>query len=48
MKCQNLFSEENKKNISNLFCAELVQRVVMVNLTHVAWRKLVNIQKSVP
>ena len=30
MKCQILFSGKNKKNITNLLSAELVQRVVTV------------------
>ena len=30
MKCQNLFSEKNMKNIINLSAAELAQRVVKV------------------
>ena len=30
MKCQILFSGENKKNITDLFSAELAQRVVKV------------------
>ena len=32
MKCQLLFSGENKKYIINLLSAELAQKVVMVNL----------------
>ena len=28
MKCQNLFSEQNKKNVNNLSSAELAQRVI--------------------
>ena len=31
MKCQILFSGENKQNITNLSSAELAQRVVMVS-----------------
>ena len=31
MKCQNLFSGKNKKNIINSLSAELIQRVVKVN-----------------
>ena len=31
MKCQNLFSRKNKKNIINVLSAELAQRVVKVN-----------------
>ena len=32
MKCQNLFSGKNKKNIINLSSAELAQRVVKVKM----------------
>ena len=32
MKCQILFSEKNKKNITNLSSADLAQRVVKVKL----------------
>ena len=31
MKCQILFSEKNKKNITNLSSAELAQKVVTLN-----------------
>ena len=34
MKCQILFSEKNKKNVTNLLSAELAQRVVKANLNH--------------
>ena len=30
MNCQILFSGKNKKNVINLLCSELAQRVVMV------------------
>ena len=33
IKCQTLFSGENKKNITNLLPAELAQRMVKVNNT---------------
>ena len=33
MKCQILFSGENKKNIINLLSAELAKRVVKINLS---------------
>ena len=32
MKCQILFSRKNKKNITNLPCAKLAKRVVMIDL----------------
>ena len=32
MKCQILFSGENKKNITSLSSAELAKRVVKVNI----------------
>ena len=32
MKCQNLFSGKNKKNLINLLSAELAQRVVKVKV----------------
>ena len=32
MKCQILFSDENKKNIINLSSAEFAERVVKVNI----------------
>ena len=32
MKCQSLFSRENKKNITNLSAAEIAQKVVKVKL----------------
>ena len=31
MKCQILFSGKNKKNITNLYSAELAKRVVKIN-----------------
>ena len=31
MKCQILFSGQNKKNITNLSSAELAQKVVKIN-----------------
>ena len=34
MKCQILFSGENKKNITNLPTAELAQRVIKVKEIH--------------
>ena len=33
MKCQILFSGKNKKNIINLYSADLARRVVKVNWT---------------
>ena len=35
MKCQNLFSGKNKKNIINLLAAELAQIVVKINRLNV-------------
>ena len=32
MKCQNLFSGKNKKNIISLLSAELAQRVAKINM----------------
>ena len=32
MKCQNLFNEENKKNIINWMYSELAQRVIKVKV----------------
>ena len=40
MKCQILFSWENKKNITNLSSAELAQRVVKVILSAVNYLKI--------
>ena len=38
MRCQNLFSEENKKTIINVSSAELVQRVVKIKIY---WRLII-------
>ena len=46
MKCQNLFSGKNKKNIINLLSVGLAQRVVKINnITHTVKK---NVQEAAP
>ena len=42
MKCQNLFSDKNKKNIINCSSAELAQIVVKVKLTDITFPRADN------
>ena len=41
MKCQNLFSGKNKKNINDLSSAELAHRMIRVKLVYVRVKSLI-------